>query len=56
MEMVLEAEANSWCYPKLQSVMDSDTKGSPLAQQRAMWNKGVGGGKDPGDNMDCEHS
>lgn len=37
MEMVSEAEANSWWYPKLQSVKDSDTKSSPLADQTAMW-------------------
>lgn len=53
--MVAEAEANSGWSPKLQSVMHSDTKGRPLAEQRAMWKKEVGDGEDPGDAMDCEH-
>lgn len=31
----------------------SDTKGIPLAEQRAMWKKEAG--EDSGDDMNCEH-
>lgn len=35
--------------------MASDAKGSPLAEQRAMWKEEVGDDEDASDDVVCEH-
>lgn len=37
------------------SVTASDAKGSPLAEQRAMWKEEVGDDEDASDDVVCEH-